>query len=186
MPDSGSVKEDYNPLPALFLASLGETGRLEIAYVERQSEFLLDFTDKCERRKFALFDLASGEFPQSAMMLSLRTAMHEYASIGSHQSGGDHQHPCRIIFQLDGHRKPFVRILLRNRKLSDRIGRGNGNMKKLFKAILGDASGATAVEYGLIVSLIVIAIITSVRSVADETNGLWATVSQAVTAVMGA
>lgn len=43
--------------------------------------------------------------------------------------------------------------------------------------------GATAVEYGLIVSLVVIAIIVSVRDVADSTNGMWATVSNKVTEV---
>ena len=40
--------------------------------------------------------------------------------------------------------------------------------------------GATAVEYGLIVSLIVIVIIVSVKDVASSTNGMWATVSNKV------
>lgn len=53
---------------------------------------------------------------------------------------------------------------------------------KLFKALLRDNSGATAVEYGLIVALIVIAIIGSVSTVADETNGMWATVNGKIAA----
>ena len=50
--------------------------------------------------------------------------------------------------------------------------------------LLRDTRGATAIEYGLIVALIVIAIIVSVQGVANETNGLWATVSNHVTANM--
>ncbi len=53
------------------------------------------------------------------------------------------------------------------------------------KRLLRDKAGATAIEYGLIVSLVVIAIIASVRSVADETNGLWAIVSSNVDDVTG-
>ena len=48
--------------------------------------------------------------------------------------------------------------------------------------LLRDTRGATAIEYGLIVSLIVIAIIVAVQGVADETNGLWAFVTSNVTA----
>ena len=50
-----------------------------------------------------------------------------------------------------------------------------------FERLLRDDRGATAIEYGLIVALIVIAIIGAVKSVADETDGLWAFVSDHVT-----
>ncbi|MBS1239305.1 MAG: hypothetical protein H6R45_11 [Proteobacteria bacterium] len=55
---------------------------------------------------------------------------------------------------------------------------------KLFKAILGDTRGATAVEYGLIAALIVIAIIASLKNVANENTGLWAVVSSNVDGAM--
>ena len=48
------------------------------------------------------------------------------------------------------------------------------------KRLLRDNRGATAIEYGLIVALIVIAIIGAVQSVANETNGLWATVKERI------
>jgi len=54
----------------------------------------------------------------------------------------------------------------------------------IFKRLLRDNRGATAIEYGLIVALIVIAIIVSVESVANETNGLWAVVRDNVMDVM--
>lgn len=47
--------------------------------------------------------------------------------------------------------------------------------------LLRDDRGATAIEYGLIVALIVIGILGAVKSVADETNGLWAFVRERVT-----
>lgn len=56
---------------------------------------------------------------------------------------------------------------------------------KILRTLLRDRAGATVVEYGLIVSLIVLSIIVSLRDVADETNGLWATVSRNVDSVMG-
>ncbi len=56
-------------------------------------------------------------------------------------------------------------------------------MLDLIRNVRGCEQGATAVEYGLIVSLIVIAIIASVKNVADETNGMWATVSNKVSQV---
>lgn len=50
-----------------------------------------------------------------------------------------------------------------------------------------DCRGATAIEYGLIVALIVIAMIVALRDVADENTGMWAWVERDVlTATQGA
>jgi pilus assembly protein Flp/PilA len=54
--------------------------------------------------------------------------------------------------------------------------RGNLSLKRLLR----DDRGATAVEYGLIVALIVIAMMAALNGVANESNGLWATVSNKV------
>ncbi|HEX7711073.1 MAG TPA: Flp family type IVb pilin [Sphingomonadaceae bacterium] len=48
---------------------------------------------------------------------------------------------------------------------------------KLLKAILEDRSGATAIEYGLIAALIVIAMITALNNFANSTISMWNTVS---------
>ena len=53
-----------------------------------------------------------------------------------------------------------------------------------FKRLLRDNRGATAVEYGLIVALIVIAILGAIRGVANENTGLWAVVTDKVTTNM--
>ena len=53
-----------------------------------------------------------------------------------------------------------------------------------FKRLLRNTRGATAIEYGLIVALVVIAILASLQSVANENGGLWAVVTSNVTANM--
>ena len=51
--------------------------------------------------------------------------------------------------------------------------------------LLRDTRGATAVEYGIIVAVIVIAMIASFRSVADLTVGMWGNVNDKVAAATG-
>ena len=55
---------------------------------------------------------------------------------------------------------------------------------RTLQRLLRDSRGATAVEYGLIVALIVIAIIGAVKEVANQNTGLWAVVNGSVTNVM--
>jgi len=51
-------------------------------------------------------------------------------------------------------------------------------MFKLLRRLSGDEAGATAIEYGLIVSLIVIAMIVSLSGVANESSSLWTDISE--------
>ncbi len=53
----------------------------------------------------------------------------------------------------------------------------------LMKNLVEDQSGATAIEYGLIVALIGIAIIGSVTAMAGETIELWSNTERSVTNV---
>lgn len=58
--------------------------------------------------------------------------------------------------------------------------RGPSAIKRALAAALrlaADQRGATAVEYGLIVALIVVAMIASLAGVADETTSMWNNVS---------
>jgi pilus assembly protein Flp/PilA len=59
-------------------------------------------------------------------------------------------------------------------------------LKTFLRTIKGDTSGATAVEYGLIVSLIIVAMIVSLQAVADVTIGTWNNVETASLGAMGA
>ena len=53
-------------------------------------------------------------------------------------------------------------------------------MLKRLRTIVGDSRAATAIEYGLIVSLIVVAIIGALQLFAGKTISMWGNVSTAV------
>jgi len=60
-------------------------------------------------------------------------------------------------------------------------------MMTLFKALIHDEKGTSAVEMGLICSLIVLAMLTALQNFASETQNTWNTVSTAThNAVAGA
>jgi pilus assembly protein Flp/PilA len=54
----------------------------------------------------------------------------------------------------------------------------------LLKRLFHDEHGATAVEYGLILAMIVLAILVAVSGVASETIGMWNSVSNKSQAAM--
>ena len=56
---------------------------------------------------------------------------------------------------------------------------------KFLKHIGNDNRGATAVEYGLILSLVVIAIVAALQSVATANTDMWAKVETETTKVWG-
>lgn len=53
-------------------------------------------------------------------------------------------------------------------------------MYRLIERLAQDERGATAIEYGLIISLIVIALIASMGNVANSTTNMWNNVSTEV------
>ena len=57
-------------------------------------------------------------------------------------------------------------------------------MTALVKAFVRDERGATAIEYGLIVALIAVTIITALQLVANGAIAKWTTVSDSVDASM--
>jgi len=53
-------------------------------------------------------------------------------------------------------------------------------MFKRLKGILADSHGATVVEYGLICSLVVLAMLAALIGLADTTTGIWNNVTAKV------
>lgn len=51
-------------------------------------------------------------------------------------------------------------------------------MKAILTRLVSDQRGTSAVEYGLICAMIVLAMLTSLKGVADENNGIWTTFSE--------
>ncbi|MBO9379543.1 Flp family type IVb pilin [Sphingomonas histidinilytica] len=52
-----------------------------------------------------------------------------------------------------------------------------------FRALAGDCRGATAVEYGLILSLIFMAIMGAVASLGSSVQGRWNNIAERVTSI---
>ncbi|MFM7350607.1 MAG: Flp family type IVb pilin [Erythrobacter sp.] len=60
-------------------------------------------------------------------------------------------------------------------------------LSNIAKDLFDDTSGATAIEYGLVVALIAVAIIAAVQNVAGTTIGVWTNVTnKSVSAMSGA
>ena len=60
-------------------------------------------------------------------------------------------------------------------------------MKSFLTSLLRNKRGATAIEYGLICALIVIAVISAIRALGTENGGAWTTMSsKAVNAMASA
>lgn len=53
-------------------------------------------------------------------------------------------------------------------------------MKRFLSTLLHDEKGATAIEYGLIISLVVVAMMASLWQVANTTQAMWTGVSKQV------
>lgn len=54
--------------------------------------------------------------------------------------------------------------------------RGSPVLSQFMNDLFDDTTGATAIEYGLIVALIVVAMIATLQAVADTTIEMWGTV----------
>jgi pilus assembly protein Flp/PilA len=59
-------------------------------------------------------------------------------------------------------------------------------LKAFLRTMKDDTSGATAVEYGLIMSLIILAMLTGMQAVASETIEMWKYVETNALGAMGA
>ena len=55
-------------------------------------------------------------------------------------------------------------------------------MANLWTRLCRDARGATAIEYGLIVSLIVIVVMSGISGLGGQTGGMWGNLANKVTA----
>ncbi len=59
-----------------------------------------------------------------------------------------------------------------------------GAIRRTLRRLLADDRGATAIEYGLIVALISIAVISGMSSLGGGSNGMWTHISDDVTNAM--
>jgi pilus assembly protein Flp/PilA len=58
-------------------------------------------------------------------------------------------------------------------------------MTKLFRRVIADESGATAIEYGLIAALVSVAAIVSLQTMGTSLSGMFGKVSSVLQSVVG-
>lgn len=65
-----------------------------------------------------------------------------------------------------------------------KLGNKKASLKGCFSLYLNDESGATAIEYGLLVALIAIAMVAGLQSLGSGNEGSWAGVSKKVSSAL--
>jgi pilus assembly protein Flp/PilA len=158
-----------------------ESGRLERLGMEYQAQLFGDLAAERNSRNFLAFYLAARELPLSGVALVRQGLLQQQSPLPITDRRCDHRHDCRQIFHLNLTHQRFVRTVLR--KSTHRTAHSGGKPMRgsqFVRRLLRDTRGATAIEYGLIVSLIVIAMFGALRGVADENNGMWAKVRNEV------
>jgi len=183
-PRRGTVKkQDNRP----FLENRGRARLAKQAQsggIEREIKLFGDLANQGLGMGFPVFDLAAGEFPQPGMVLSCRALLQQQPpGIVADRRRHDFQH-CRDIFHHAPSRKP--NISERVRKIPHRTNIPGGDMQlfTLLGQIRRDNRGATAVEYGLIVSLIVISALGAYQGLANATTDQWDMVSDTIDAAI--
>jgi pilus assembly protein Flp/PilA len=97
--------------------------------------------------------------------------LHQYLTIRTDQGCCHYAGHCREIFHLRSGSQPFVSTFRRN-SVSPQSNR-RGPMKDYLVALSKDESGATAIEYGLIIALVVLAMIAGMSRFASTTINMW-------------
>ena len=124
------------------------------------------------------------------MVLSFRPALHQPVPVRTLQCGGHYQHPFPGSVGFSSNHRHLINPFLT--RWPDFLGSTGRNkqvgemLTTLFRTLKEDTSGTSAVEYGLIVSLIVVGMLVSMQLVATETVALWDTVETNALNAMGA
>lgn len=125
------------------------------------------------------------------MVLSFRPAVHQPQTIRTVQGGRNHRHEVNAhVGVLSIFARALNLFLTGQSETRSRQDEQIGVLlvlSNIAKDLVDDTSGATAIEYGLILALIAIAIIVAVQNVASTTITMWNTVTnRSVSAMSGA
>ena len=160
-------------------ASGGKAGMIDI---DRQ--FLGQFADQRLLGRFAGFDLAARELPQSGHRLAFRTLLNQQPAVAIDKR-------CRYdneCFSCDSHAPEpgqIVNLPVRPSEASGTITSIRGGTMNKFHGLLRSTRAATAVEYGLILALIFVAAMLAITAVGTSTNKMWTKVSDTSVNAMG-
>ncbi|PAV69930.1 hypothetical protein WR25_02744 [Diploscapter pachys] len=141
----------------------GEGQRNAALLIDDDAELLGQFAHQRGFGAFAGIDLATRKFPQVRHLLARRAPLQQHASLTiQHRRRHDRQQPLSPIADAMTARA-YLRRLVRR-----------------LAPALRNARGATAVEYGLILALVVLVMIVALRGVAGVTVNMWTNVSDQV------
>ena len=139
------------------------------------AELLVELADQSRLGQLARLDLAAGKFPQARHGAPGRAPLQQHPPFGVDQRRRHHGH-CRNFFH---NRLPWKEFVNGMPAIAARAKARMRAMRRL-RDISRDQKGATAVEYGLIVGLIFLAIVSGVALLAATTTGMWNNVSTEV------
>lgn len=163
----------------------GECRRGKATRMGGYAQFLFEFPYKRRFGRFSRFDLAAGKLPQSGERTAGWPFLKKDATIRIDKSDGDdmQEGSGQGFF---GHRH---NNLLTHNALHPGLAtaRGGiivrGKVRDFFRSALAASErGATAVEYGLICAMIVLAMFVALQNVASKTMSMWNNVATEVSA----
>jgi pilus assembly protein Flp/PilA len=157
----------------------GESGGAERAGLDGDAELFDELAGERVLRPLPRFDLAAGKFPEAGHGAAGRAALEQNPPLRVDQGRGD-DGECRIFLQFGGQWKDSVNATLLSRA-DGRVPRAEKvEPMRLLAQLIRDTKAASAVEYGLICALIVIAVISGINAVASQTITMWNDVAENV------
>ena len=165
---------------AVAVGGAGEASRRQACRIDEDAQFLRQLTRKGALGQLPLLHLSTWKFPKPSHGPPGRALLKQHPAIGGDQRRRDHEQ-CRTFFHRNAKRLQFIKndpliCMIRGNEAASHWGVGMRRISEIFK----DRRAATAVEYGLILSLIFLAMVAAVRGVASTTTDMWNNVSNAV------
>jgi pilus assembly protein Flp/PilA len=145
--------------------------------VDANAKFFVQFAPQTSRQSLTRLALTARKFPQPAMLAVQRPPLHQNAASGVHQRSRRNNRQF-LIHIFDSVHRQFVNLNCGKRQAQEHKYQGwMTTMLKLITKLRADYRGATAVEYGLIVSLIFLASVGAMQAFGDGAMGMWDDIS---------
>lgn len=178
LPALETVKKNYNPAQSFRRALFREGKRAQIGAAGNDGELFLELANQGVGGRFSALHLAAGKLPQAPMLFVPRSAMDQNAAIPTAQDRRDDAKPCRIFFQLTAPSQDILKTSHRNPALIS-LARlfGGLSMFRFLANLRRDDKGATAVEYGLILALVFLAMLGGISAFGQNAIGMWNRIS---------
>ena len=157
-----------------------ETRWDEPSQARRDPQLLFELASKRGLERFSGLDLAARELPQAAQPPCPTALLEQHPTVATDQRSGDDRNKRWEGAHVGVTFNVFLSLFQQFNRCVSKLHQESAPMIRLMRRIFRDRRGATAVEYGLILALIVIAMLLALSSLAQETNDKWNYVSSKV------